>query len=575
MPARRASSPLGAARLLLFFAATAAAVALVVLPRSAAAAPLPPRVSKTEAFDPAFQGWWQEAAEGDGMSAPPSVLAQDGAAAGSGGGGGGGPGRGVFLPSFLVDASVAARRKELLRLTTGFRQQQQQEEQQDQQQEQDQPPPPRVTSAEGPTPPPTISASSSTSSSSTSLRRQRLAAAQWGLDRIDARAPSLDRLYAYNASRLGEGVTIYTIDSGVVAEHEEFACEEDRGEAGAGSAFCSRAEAGPSFLSEGAHGGDDPSTSRDCDGHGTHVASTAVGRRVGVAKRARVVALRVLDCNGTGTIDDVVSALEYVRREAKRPAVVTLSLGVPAGEWSATLERAVRSVVVERGITVVVASGNSDVDACTISPARVPEALTVAATDLEGKFGDAAAMLVIGGARVGGVGGGNALDRVPSSSRRTPPVALLRDSVYAFSNTGPCVDLFAPGVDILAACGGARRCGRVTPDAYAWASGTSMSVPHVAGLAAVFLGAHPDASPEDVRAALVGSATRGQLSGGGQGGEGEGSDAGDGGGAVGGLRSPDAPTRAAGGGGEDGGAAVVLESTPDLQLYTRAVAGAE
>jgi len=496
----------------------------------------PLRVAKTETFDPAFQGWWK---------ADQVIVAQDAS------------------PNLLVDAGVAARRQELLRLTTGFRQQQQQQEREPAAS------PPRVTSAEGP---------ASAGGGVGQLKRQRLAAAQWGLDRIDARSPSLDRAYAYNDSRAGEGVTIYTIDSGIIAEHDEFACD---GHASASTerGGCSRAEAGPTFLSEGAghEGGGDggPPTSRDCDGHGTHVASTAIGRRVGVAKGARVVALRVLDCNGTGIIEDVISALEYVRANAKKPAVVTLSLGVPAGEWSAPLERAVRSAILEKGVTVVVASGNSGVDACGVSPARVPEALTVAATDLEGKFGNA----VLGGGGGQGPGGdedddddvavvGGPRPRVVARRAAT----ALRDTVYKYSNTGPCVDVLAPGVDILAACGGARRCGRVAPDAYAWASGTSMSVPHVAGLAAIYLGAHPDASPDEVRAALVGSATRGALSGAG-GGE-EGGVAGGNGAWAGGLRSREAATRAAGGGiGESNG--FVLNQTPDLQIYSRVVAGAD
>lgn len=499
---------------------------LLVLLALAAATPRPcsaahgaaPRLRKTESFDPAFEGWWQ----------PPSVAAQDGKA-----------------PNMLVDAELQRRRDDLRALALEFR---------------SPPPPPRVSGADGP--------SSSHSSPPSSFTKQPLARAQWNLDRIDQSfPPALDRTYAYNGSRQGQGVTIYTIDSGIIAEHDEFACDDGDGDDGA----CSRAEEGPVFLSEG--DGDcavgSSLSSRDIDGHGSHVASSAIGRRVGVAKRARVVAIRVLDCSGTGTIADVISALDFVRRNARKPAVVTMSLGVPSGPWSEGLEEAVRRVVVEAGVTAVVASGNSGVDACGVAPARVREAITVAATDLEGKFDGA-----------GGEGGSLLMRRAgplpppPPSSSSSSSSSRLRDTVYAYSNTGPCVDILAPGVEILGACGGASRCGKVTPRAMAWATGTSMAVPHIAGAAAVYLGEHPGATPEEVRAALVGSATRGALSGDGveetvvlEGVD----DEEDGSAAAGGGRM-----RSTGGGGGGGASEAddrVLGSTPDLTLYTRAVAG--
>jgi subtilisin family serine protease len=165
--------------------------------------------------------------------------------------------------------------------------------------------------------------------------------------------------------------------------------------------------------------------------------------------------------------------------------VVQLSLGVPAGSWSRALEAAVRALVEERGFTVVVASGNSAIDACDVTPANVGPALTVAGSNIGGNKFDRAAD------RDGGGGGGEPL--------------------YRWSNTGRCVDVFAPGVEIFSACGSAGRCERLTPDAYTFASGTSMAAPLVAGVAAVYLGEHPGATPAEVHAAIIDAATRGAL----------------------------------------------------------------
>ncbi|KIZ00099.1 peptidase S8/S53 subtilisin kexin sedolisin [Monoraphidium neglectum] len=198
--------------------------------------------------------------------------------------------------------------------------------------------------------------------------------ALWNLDRLDQRALPLDGVFGRPDS--GSGVTIYTVDSGINPHHQEFG-----GWDGAG---VTRASQGPNIIC------DDPNpsgaASNDCDGHGSHVASTAVGRGVGVASSARVVAVKVLDCQGEGSISDVVEGLDWVAANARKPAVVTLSLGVPSGNWSAALEEAVRAVV-RSGVTAVVAAGNSQVDACTIAPASVDEAVTVAATNLPSKFG--------------------------------------------------------------------------------------------------------------------------------------------------------------------------------------------
>jgi subtilisin family serine protease len=174
-----------------------------------------------------------------------------------------------------------------------------------------------------------------------------------------------------------------------------------------------------------------------------------------------------------------VAALDWVAANAKKPAVATLSLGIQVGSWSRVLEDAVRSLTTTYGVTVVVAAGNSGVDACYVAPANVPEVITVAATDLATKYN--------------------------SSS------ASDKDTTYRWGNSGPCVDVFAPGVDIYSACGSEARCDVVDDESYTYASGTSMATPHVAGVAALYLQANPKAAPRDVSAAVVGAATQGVI----------------------------------------------------------------
>ena len=301
-------------------------------------------------------------------------------------------------------------------------------------------------------------------------RQQNLHSALWNLDRIDQRSLPLDGQFTYSESDGGRGVTVYVVDSGLYRDHKEFAPWESGP---------TRAHWGYDFV-------DDDDEPEDCDGHGTHIASTAVGRTVGVAKEAHVVGVRVLDCAGSGSISDVVAALDWVsRNRIPGPAVVTLSLGVSLGQWSRSLEDSVRSLVRDQGVMVVVASGNSAVDSCFVAPGNVEETLTVAASDLVTKF---------------------------SSSDVQAAASGSREGLYRWSNTGSCVDLFAPGVDIYAACGGSGRCqGHVTPSSYAWASGTSMAVPLVAGVAANYLASHPGAAPDHVKQVILEGATEGRL----------------------------------------------------------------
>jgi subtilisin family serine protease len=195
----------------------------------------------------------------------------------------------------------------------------------------------------------------------------------------------------------------------------------------------------------------------DCNGHGTHVAGTAAGTTYGVAKGATIHPVRVLGCNGSGTTSMVIAGIDWVTRNHQHPAVANMSLG---GSASTALDNAVRSSIAA-GVTYAVAAGNENRDACGSSPARVSTALTVGAT-------------------------------------------TNTDARASFSNYGACLDLFAPGQAIKSA-------GYTADLATATFSGTSMATPHVAGAAALYLAAYPDASPSQVVAWLTGDATTGRV----------------------------------------------------------------
>lgn len=257
--------------------------------------------------------------------------------------------------------------------------------------------------------------------------------APWGLDRIDQADRPIDLQYTYNQT--GAGVTAFIIDTGIRPDHTE---------------FTGRMLGGFTTVADGRG-------TNDCNGHGTHVAGTVGGKTYGVAKGVKFVPVRVLNCEGAGTTSGVIAGVDWVANSTARPAVANLSLG---GSYSAALNAAIANAVA-RGVTMVVAAGNENVDACTKSPASEPRAITVGAT-------------------------------------------TNTDARASFSNFGRCVDIFAPGTGITSAWYTGTSATNVL-------NGTSMASPHVAGVAALALQANPAASPLAITDSVLSNATLNRL----------------------------------------------------------------
>jgi subtilisin family serine protease len=259
--------------------------------------------------------------------------------------------------------------------------------------------------------------------------------ATWGIDRIDQRSLPLSGTYTYNAT--GSGVTAYIIDTGIRFAHSEFG---------------GRATSGFDAVDGG--------TADDCNGHGTHVAGTVGGATYGVAKGVALVAVRVLDCGGSGTWSGVIAGMDWVAANHSGASVANMSLG---GGANTSVDDAVRRMIAS-GVATAIAAGNGNQggraqDACKYSPARVTEAMTIGATNSS-------------------------------------------DTKASWSNYGNCVDWFAPGVSITSSWSTSNTATNTI-------SGTSMATPHTAGAAALYLSLNPSAAPQQVRDALYANTTKG------------------------------------------------------------------
>lgn len=266
-------------------------------------------------------------------------------------------------------------------------------------------------------------------------------AAPWGLDRIDQRERPLNGLYAYPTATAA--VHAYVVDTGFASNHPEFA---------------GRVGDGIDTNPPSGGGGGGPAPNAGCYEHGTHVAGILGGTTYGVAKQVTLHSVRVLNCNVVGDSLYVVAGLQWIRDHHQLPAVVNMSLSIPVSSSNSTMVEALVNQLIAAGITVVASAGNDGADACSVIPARIPGVLTVGAYD-------------------------------------------QNDHVWAGSNGGNCVDLYAPGVDILSAIEGGS----------ALKTGTSMAAPHVAGAVALEFGVYPSATAAEVATDLLLNRSNGWL----------------------------------------------------------------
>jgi subtilisin family serine protease len=259
----------------------------------------------------------------------------------------------------------------------------------------------------------------------------------WGCDRADQRALPLDHIYRLPLQK-SEAVAIpnvYVVDTGIYTKHVEFE---------------GRASMAANFIKDGKD---------DCNGHGTHVAGTVGGVSTGIIPYANLFGVRVLDCGGSGTYANVIAGIDFVTKNAIKPAVMTMSLG---GGYSKAINDATAATIAS-GITTTVASGNENQDACRVSPASTPGAIVVNS-------------------------------------------ANVKDAASSFSNWGKCTTIFAPGEAVTSAW-------YTGPTDYKTISGTSMATPHVAGNAALYLARKPAASPSEINDAIICASTLGTITG--------------------------------------------------------------
>jgi subtilisin family serine protease len=269
------------------------------------------------------------------------------------------------------------------------------------------------------------------------------AAGLWGINRIWQRTRQITTTYQYWTTA-GFGVDAYILDTGLLATHTEFS---------------GRLATGATFVTDNNFPG-----TTDGNGHGTHVGSTTAGTVYGVAKRATLIAVKVLTSGGSGTTAGVVNGVDWTvtsYRSRNRPSVANMSLG---GGASTALDNAVNNAVTA-GVFFAVAAGNENQNACNVSPARATGAYTIGST-------------------------------------------TNTDARSSFSNFGTCVNIFAPGSNVLGAWIGSATATNTI-------SGTSMASPHAAGAAALFLG-HLEGAPSNptaIRNALNSRGTSGVVGG--------------------------------------------------------------
>lgn len=281
--------------------------------------------------------------------------------------------------------------------------------------------------------------------------------APWGLERISSNSymfgnpKSVSYAYAYANSSLGQGVDIYILDTGIYTDNKIFA---------------GRARMGWSFEA-------DPT---DHDGHGTHVSGTAAGGTFGVASGANLIGVKVLGDDGGGESSNTIAGIDYVlqaheKRKASgdadfRGSIMSMSWGLDSE--SPSIQTAIKAAL-SQGIHVSVAAGNSGTDACNKSPSMAG--------------GTNSAAVVVG-----------SIDEM--------------SAISDFSNTGPCVDIYAPGEDVLSAWIGA-------PNVVQYLSGTSMACPHVTGVMAYLMSGDDTlaASPDALKGRLMDMSLRDMVHG--------------------------------------------------------------